>query len=133
MKKLSVSHQEILDTRYPDGYVVPEGEEGHFHIMFIDIVKDGQRTRDVPVIQKYYPVEWDRMRKAIENPVIGILQTGHDEYCVLYDPIEAAALKAKKEAAEKKKAAAEADKGSEPAEAESKKPGPRARPTKSTK
>jgi hypothetical protein len=68
--KLSNKHLELLGTitdkngeaLYPDGYPVPEGnaddkaymsEASHFHILYIDILPDGDRTRDVPVIQKY--------------------------------------------------------------------------------
>jgi len=132
MKKLSEKHQEIYDQRYPDGYVVPEGEKGLFHIMFINIIKDGKWTRGVPFIQKYSSGIWAKMKRAIEDPVIGIGQTGHDEYAVLWDPIEAKAeAKAKAEAVAKseKEAFAKAEAKEKAKEGEavaSKNPAPKA-------
>jgi len=75
----SDSHQE-----FKKGYNVPEGEEKFFHILFIDILKDGKRTRDVPVVQKYKGKEWKIIERNIHDR--GIAVTGHDEYSVLHDP-----------------------------------------------
>ena len=87
--KLSEVHQNLLDSVYPKGYVVPEGEEGYFHIMFVDIVKGrGGRSTDRAVFQKYFPAEWARMRAVIENPTYTILATGHHEYAIVHDPTE---------------------------------------------
>lgn len=116
--KLSNKHLELLGTitdkdgesLYPDGYPVPEGNPGdraymseasHFHILYIDILPDGDRTRDVPVIQKYQKEEWANTLKVINNPDFGIRATGHKEFVVLHDPIEALAeTKARKPKAE---------------------------------
>ena len=106
--KLSEVHQNLLDSVYPKGYVVPEGEEGYFHIMFVDILKGkGGRSTDRAVFQKYFPAEWQRMTAVIENPTYTILATGHHEYAIVHDPAEhEEALKAaaKKEAIAAKKA-----------------------------
>jgi len=101
--KLSELHSDLLNSVYPKGYVVPEGEEGYFHIMFVDIVKGkGKRSTEKAVFQKYFPAEWTKMRAVIENPVYTILATGHDEYAIVHDPAEyeeAQKATAKKEAA----------------------------------
>jgi len=87
--KLSEVHSDLLKSVYPKGYVVPEGEEGYFHIMFVDILKSkGGRSTDRAVFQKYFPAEWTKMRAVIENPVYGILTTGHNEYAIVHDPAE---------------------------------------------
>lgn len=88
--KLSEVHQELLDSKYPKGYVVPEGEEGHVHVMFVDIVGGGKGKigRRVAVYQKYFPTEWKKMLTVIENPVYGIKITGHEEYAIVHDPAE---------------------------------------------
>ena len=87
--KLSEVHQNLLDSVYPKGYIVPEGEEGYFHIMFVDILKSkGGRSTDRAVFQKYFPAEWQRMRAVIENPTYTILATGHHEYAIVHDPAE---------------------------------------------
>ena len=78
-------HQEILDEYYPEGYQVPKGEEGYYHVMFVDIHKDGNWTRGVPVIQKYFPVEWGKTKQVIESHSMKAV-TGHSEYSVLHDP-----------------------------------------------
>ena len=99
--KLSEVHQELLTSIYPDGYVVPEGEEGHVHVMFVDIVGGGKGKigHRVANFQKYFPAEWQKIKAVIDNPVYGIVVTGHNEYSVVYDPAEyEAALKKAKEA-----------------------------------
>ena len=101
--KLNEIHVEALESitdregnqMYPDGYPKPKGrsddpkltsDASHFHILYIDIIPDGKRHRNVPVIQKYQPTEWDATLKVINNPVFGINATGHDEFSVLWDP-----------------------------------------------
>lgn len=82
-------HQELKQE-----YQVPKGEEGWFHILFIKILKEGKRTRDVPSIQKYKTArEWAGMKKNIDE--LGIAITGQDEYSVLYDPTKVKAEKEK--------------------------------------
>ncbi len=105
--KLSEVHQNLLETTakgiYAKGYIVPEGEEDYFHIMFVDIIKGkGKRATERAVFQKYFPSEWQRMKAVIESPVYTILATGHDEYAIVHDPAEA---KKKAEALADKKAA----------------------------
>ena len=96
--KLSEVHKELLDSVYPDGYVAPEGEEGYFHVMFVDIVKNkGKRTSDKAVFQKFFPVEWQKIKAVIDNPVYGILVTGHDEYAIVHYPTKKKAEQGKAE------------------------------------
>ena len=89
--KLSEVHQDLLKStangKHAKGYVVPEGEEGHFHIMFVDII-GGKGIIGVrkAIFQKYFPKEWDQSLKAIEK--YGITITGHNEFAVLHDPTE---------------------------------------------
>ena len=83
--KLSEVHKELLSNMYPNGYVVPGGEEKHYHVMFVDILNQkGVRSQDRAMIQKFFPVEWDRIQRAIEKEGIGI--TGHNEFAVIHDP-----------------------------------------------
>ena len=101
--RLSDIHNEALESItdldgnqiYLNGYPVPKGrsddpkllsDASHFHILYIDILPDGKRHRNVPVIQKYQPKEWDATLKVISNPIYGINATGHDEFSVLWDP-----------------------------------------------
>jgi len=117
MKKLQELHQEALNEItdregnqiYPDGYPVPDGDPkdpkllsdaSHYHILFIDILPDGKRHRNIPTIQKYQPHEWKAILKIVENPDFGVNATGHDEFSVLHDPIEMAEEQAKKAAKE---------------------------------
>ena len=90
---LSKKHQEAFDVRFPDGYstdVVTKrtgdvvDESGYFHIMYINIFREGKRTRDVPCVQKYSVQDWEKTKDVIEKNGIGV--TGHDEYCVIHDP-----------------------------------------------
>ena len=106
---LSQKHQVTFDEYFPDGYDAsklekPNGkivdESGYFHIMYIDIRKDGARTRDFPCVQKYSVNDWEKTKRVFETHSIKV--TGHNEYAVIHDPIEAKRLKAAKEAAEKK-------------------------------
>ena len=108
---LSQRHQLTFDEAYPDGYTpkkitMPDGkviDEGDFfHIMYIDIFKDGERTRDVPCVQKYSVEDWARTKRVFETHSIKV--TGHSEYAVIHDPIEA---KAERADAETKAKAAE--------------------------
>jgi hypothetical protein len=85
MKLANKKHQEILDEYYPKGYVVPEGEEGYYHVMFVDILKDGNWKRGVPVVQKYFPPEWAQMLKIIETHNMKAV-TGHSEFSIVHDP-----------------------------------------------
>ena len=123
--KLSEVHQELMDSIYPEGYVVPEGESGHFHIMYVDIIGGGKGKIGyrAPALQKYWPKEWAQTLKVIENPSFGIKITGHSEYFIIHDPLaeaqakaqakkELAEAKAKKYAEAKAKAEAKAQKGS---------------------
>lgn len=82
---LSDRHQKTFDEAYPKGLVVRDDEKGYFHIMFIDIRKDGERTRDVPVFQKYSEQEWRKMKQVFETHNIKAV-TGHSEYAVIHDP-----------------------------------------------
>ena len=83
--KLSEVHQELFDSVYPDGYKVKAGEEGHFHIMYVDIISNkGARSIEKAIIQKYFPKEWEQSKKTIEN--YGVTVTGHNEYAVIHDP-----------------------------------------------
>ncbi len=106
--RLSKRHQETFDEKFPNGYdaknitkkngnVVDESE--YYHIMYIDIRKDGERTRDVPCMQKYSARDWDNTKKIFEES--GIHVTGHSEYAVIHDPT-AREAKAKPEKAEVK-------------------------------
>jgi len=103
--KLSQRHQETFDEAYPEGYdaskiVLTDGsvvdESDIFHIMYIDIVKDGERTRDVPCVQKYSVQDWKKTKPIFEVHAIKAV-TGHSEYCIIHDPIEAKAEKARAE------------------------------------
>jgi hypothetical protein len=80
---LSQRHQELFNEYFPD-FEVKQREKGDFHVMFVDIIPDGKRTRDVPVMQKFNPKEWVSIKKSIEKLGIGI--TGHDEYSIIHDP-----------------------------------------------
>ena len=94
--KISEVQKKLLDAHYPDGYVVPKGEEGHFHIMFVDIISNkGGRSVDKAVFQKYFPKEWRDMLRVIENPTFGMIVTGHNEYVIVHDPVEYAEEQAK--------------------------------------
>lgn len=106
--KLSQSHQTTFDEKFPDGYSTDKvtkrtgeviDESGYFHIMYIDIRKDGARTRDIPCVQKYSVEDWEKTKRVIEKE--GIHVTGHDEYAVIHDPT-AREAKAKPEKAEVK-------------------------------
>ena len=152
---LSKVHQELLDSIHPDGYPVPDGKVGdpmseasYYHIMYVDIIKNkGSRSFDVAVFQKYSEKEWKQTLRVFEKHAIKAV-TGHNEFAIVYDPIEAkvaAAAKAEKklkaEADEKAKAEKKAEaervaKAKAEAEAkaevksEPKKPGPRAKAQK---
>jgi hypothetical protein len=70
---------------YPKGYIVPEGERGHYHVMFVDIIsKPGEWPRGRAMMQKFFPVEWDRIKRAIEGNSVGV--TGHNEFVIIHDP-----------------------------------------------
>ena len=120
---LSERHQATFDEYFPDGYDASKLEQSngqivdesdYFHIMYIDIRKAGERTRDVPCVQKYSVRDWNKTKPIFE--VNGIHVTGHSEYAVLHDPVEAkkiaaeaVRLKAEEEAAAKAKLLAEAE------------------------
>jgi hypothetical protein len=75
-------HQELKQS-----YKVPEGEENFVHVLFIKILKEGKRTRDVPSVRKYKTLrEWNGMKKNIEE--LGIAVTAFDEFSILHDPTE---------------------------------------------
>ena len=121
---LSEKHQIVFDEKFPKGYdasklVKANGdvvdESGVFHIMYIKIMKDGKRTRDVPSVQKYEVRDWEQTVKILEDNGVGV--TGYDEFAIIHDPTEAikeaeefeAALKAEsKEKAEATKVKPEA-------------------------
>ncbi len=91
--KLSERHQKALDEHveaHPKFKAALSGEEkDYFHIMYIDIKPDGDRTRDVPVFQKYSVQDWGKTKKLFEGkgPIVGSIRvTGHNEYSVIYDP-----------------------------------------------
>ena len=109
--KLSKKHQEIFDEFFPSGYSTNKltkktgriiDESGYFHIMYIDIVKDGNWARGVPCVQKYSIDEWEATKDIIEGKnkrVQGNIHvTGHDEYAIIHDPtVKAEAREAKAE------------------------------------
>jgi len=83
----------VFDDTYPDGYkpkkvTMPDGkviDEGDFyHIMYIDIVKDGERTRDVPCVQMYSVKDWEGTKRVFEDHSVKV--TGHNEYAIIHDP-----------------------------------------------
>ena len=111
---LSEKHQIVFDEKYPKGYdasafVKPNGkvvdESGVFHIMYIKIMKDGKRTRDVPCIQKYTVQDWGKTVKVLEDNGVGV--TGYDEFAIIHDPTEVVDTDA--EEAEEFEAALEAE------------------------
>lgn len=92
-------HQEMKKD-----YSVPEGEEGYFHILFVDkhINQAAKAITEKVFIQKYKPGEWYHVGpKPIEKKTgiranieeYGIKVTGHDEYSVLHDPTKPAPKK----------------------------------------
>lgn len=83
--KLSQRHQSTFDKKFPNGYSVRDDEKDYFHIMYIDIKKDGERTRDVPCVQKYSVQDWDKTKKVFEVHNMKAV-TGHSEYAVIHDP-----------------------------------------------
>ncbi len=92
--KLSQRHQATFDEYFPDGYdagktVLTDGsvidESDYYHIMYIDIRKDGERTRDVPSVQKYSVQDWKKTKPIFEQHNIKAV-TGHSEYCIIHDP-----------------------------------------------
>ena len=93
--KLSQEHQLVFDEKYPNGYdasalekangkVVDESD--YFHIMYIKIMKEGKRTRDVPCVQKYSVQDWVKTVKVLEKN--GVSVTGYDEFAIIHDPTE---------------------------------------------
>jgi len=87
-------HQEIFDERFPDGYdaskiVKSDGriadESDVFHIMYIKIIKDGERTRDVPCMVKYSVRDWQNSKAIFDVHSIKAI-TGYSEYSIIYDP-----------------------------------------------
>jgi len=99
--KISEVQKKLLNEYYPDGYDVAEGELGHFHIMFVDIINNkGGRSYDKAVFQKYFPKEWQAIVNVVTNPDYGMMPTGHNEYVVLHDPGEYAAVRAAEAKAE---------------------------------
>ena len=112
--KLSQRHQATFDEYYPNGYDAKEitksngvviDESDYYHIMYIDILPDGTRTRDVPCVQKYSVQDWVKTKKIIDGDhkliQSDIRVTGHDEYAILHDPT-AREAKAKPERVEVK-------------------------------
>lgn len=107
MMKISEVQKKLLDDHYPNGYDVPEGELGYYHIMFVDIINNkGGWSHGKAVFQKYFPKEWKAMLKVIENPSYGMIVTGHNEFAVIHDPVEYAAERKAAEAEKAKKAEA---------------------------
>jgi len=112
--KLSEKHQIVFDEKYPEGYDASNltkangnvvDESGDFHIMYIKIMRDGKRTRDVPCVQKYTVQDWNKTIKVLEDN--GVSVTGYDEFAIIHDPTEAIKEKAEAElkaAAEKAEA-----------------------------
>ena len=109
--KLQEKHQKIFDEVYPDGYVIktitmPNGtvidESDYFHIMYVDVIKDGEWARGVPVFQKYSVKDWQNTLAILNKHQIKAV-TGHSEYSVIHDPTaKAREAKAKPEKAEVK-------------------------------
>lgn len=89
---LPKKHQEVFNERYPDGYDVSDKEKGYFHVMFINIVKDGEWTRGVPVVQKFTPKEWAEHKRVFEAHSMKAV-TGHSEFSILHDPSARGAVK----------------------------------------
>lgn len=46
-------------------YKVRDDEKHLFHVRFIKIVKEGKRTRDTFMVQKFHPKEWIAMTKGV--------------------------------------------------------------------
>ena len=94
-----------METYYPKGYQISNGEERYYHVMFVDVLKTkGPRSVDRAVFQKYFPKEWAVMERNIKD--LGILVTGHHEYAVIHDPVEYAEAQAEAKRVEKEKAEA---------------------------
>lgn len=99
---LSENHQKIFDEAYPDGYSVKDIEKDYFHIMYVRIVKDGERTRDVPSVQMYSKEDWRKTKTIFDKHAIKAV-TGFSEYGVIHDPTaKAREAKAKPEEAKVK-------------------------------
>ncbi len=82
-----MSNSSNLHQEFKEDYEVLKKEADLFHILFVDIVKDGARTRDIPIVHMYTGKEWGAMKRNIDK--LGINITGHKEYSVLHDPDEA--------------------------------------------
>ena len=92
--KLSERHQKIFDETFPDGYdaskiVKLDGrvadENDIFHIMYIKIIQDGERTRDVPCMVKYSVRDWLKTKAIFDVHAIKAI-TGYSEFAVIHDP-----------------------------------------------
>ena len=95
--KLTTEHQKVFDKKFPKGYNASAlvrlngkvvDESGVFHIMYIKIMKDGKRVKDVPSMQKYTVQDWEKTIKVLEDSGVGV--TGYDEFAIIHDPLEAA-------------------------------------------
>jgi len=104
-------HQKIFDEAYPDGYDPSAinksdgrvaDESAYFHIMYVDIIQDGEWTRGVPSVQKYPVKDWLKTKAIFDVHAIKAI-TGHSEYSVIHDPTaKAREAKAKPEEADVK-------------------------------
>ena len=91
---LQEKNQKLLDEKYPDGYKFKKvtigekvyDERDSYHILFVKILPDGKRTRDVMHIQKFGITDWMKTKASIE--AMGIAITQYDEYDVLHDPVK---------------------------------------------
>ena len=87
-------HQELFDERFPDGYDASKiekldgrvaDESDVFHIMYVKIIQEGERTRDVPRMVKYSVRDWQKTKAIFEVHKIKAI-TGYSEYSVIFDP-----------------------------------------------
>ena len=117
---LSKVHQELLNELYPDGYeqeirviTLPDGREfdehDFYHVLFVKIIRVGERTVDTGVVQKFDNKSWDQMERLMNRSFFNLkATTGYSEMAVIHDPkVWKKAAEAKAEADAKKAAAVE--------------------------
>ena len=73
-------------------YKVRDDEKHLFHVRFIKIVKEGKRTKDTYMVQKFHPKEWLMMTKGkgkkqatLDLGLAGVTQFDEID-AVLHDP-----------------------------------------------
>lgn len=73
-------------------YKVRDDEKHLFHVRFIRIVKEGKRTKDTFMVQKFTPKEWIAMTKGVgkKQPTLDLGLAGVTQFDeideVLHDP-----------------------------------------------